>query len=314
MSRLTVELPRLTGLIAFEAAARHLSFTTAAHELRVTQSAVSQQVRTLESALGAMLFARSNRGLELTENGRLLYRAVTLGFDCMSAGIEEIRAARKPTVTVGTTNAIASYWLVPRLQSFRTQYPEIDINIVAADLGFNAVAEGIDAGIVFGRGTWPGFQSQLLCEGDVFPVCSPSYLRTRPPLGDARQLLNETLLMLDNERATVISWPLWFAIHGIRSGYHRRIKFNTLSLLLQATYEGQGIALGWSLLTDSMLERGVLVRPLPTILRTEGRYYFVMAEKSSRPEVLSFQRWVLSQFPQVKRDVGHVAGSLLPQA
>lgn len=297
MSGFGYRLPRLSGLVAFEAAARCLSFTASARELKVTQSAMSQHVRGLEQELGLKLFVRKNRGLALNEEGRLLYRAVTTGFESIAEAIDVLRAARRPTVTVGTTTAIATYWLVPRLRDFRERNPDIDVSIMAADLGFNAVADSIDAGIVFGRGSWAGFRAAMLREGDAFPVCSPSYLRTRPPLTDVKQLLGETLLMLDNDRATVTNWPQWFASQGVRSTYQRRTKFNNLSLLLQATCEGQGIALGWSLLTDELLARGTLVRPLPAVLRTEGAYYLVVAEKKRlSPAVRAFEEWVLEQF------------------
>ena len=298
-------LPRLNGLLAFEAAARYSSFTAAARELKVTQSAVSQQVRALEKAMTLKLFERRSGGLELSEEGRVLYQAVSMGFECIAGAIDELRAVRKPTVTVGTTTAIATFWLVPRLQAFRRQYPDIDVSIVGADLGFDAVADSIDAGIVFGRGIWPGFRASLLHDGDVFPVCSPSYLDTRPVLENVEQLLGETLLMHESDKAILITWPQFFARQGVRSTYHRRIKYNSLSLLLQATCEGQGIALGWSLLTDELLARGVLVRPLPSVVvETEGAYFFVAAKAKSTPEVLAFEEWVLSQFSQSPRRKG----------
>ena len=305
MSGFANRLPRLTGLLAFEAAARHSSITAAARNLKVTQSAVSQQVRALESELDVKLFVRRNRGLELSEEGRLLYHAVTMGFECVASAIDELRAARKPTVTVGTTTSIATFWLIPRLQEFRRQYPDIDVSIVGADLGFDAVADSIDAGIVFGRGSWPGFRASLLRSGDVFPVCSPSYLRSRPPLEEVEQLLGETLLMHESDKTILISWPLFFARQGVRTRYHRRIKYNSLSLLLQATCEGQGIALGWSLLTDELLARKVLVRPLPSVIvETEGAYYFVAPEKKTNPEVLAFEQWVLAQFSRPRQRKG----------
>lgn len=298
-------LPRLSALLAFEAAARCGSFTASARELKVTQSAVSQHVRALELELGLKLFARKSRGLELSEEGRVLHRAVTTGFECVAAAVDELRAARKPTVTVGTTTSIATFWLIPRLQQFRATCPEVDVSIVGADLGFDKVADSIDVGIVFGRGSWSGLRATQLEEGDVFPVCSPGYLRSRPRLTDVKQLLGETLLMLDCEPAPLMSWPLFFARQGIPATHHRRIKYNSLSLLLQAACEGQGIALGWRLLTDEMLARGALVRPLPElVVSTEGAYWFVASENTSKPEVLAFQEWVQGQFSHTGRDEG----------
>lgn len=298
MGRSITKFPSMTGLVVFEAAARHLSFTIAARELNVTQAAVSQQVRALERELGVPLFKRNNRTLELSDGGRTLSRAVSMGLECMTAGLSEIREAQKPSIVVGTSDAIARFWLVPRLQDFRLHHPDIDVSIETTDRGFDVVANSIDAGLVFGRGAWAGFRAARLREGDVFPVCSPGYLRTRPPLVETAQLLDETLLVLDSHVATAVDWPQWFASHGLRSKYYRRIKFTNLSLLLQAACEGQGIALGWSLLTDDLLARGALVGALPTVLQSEGSYYFIMAEKRARPEVTAFQNWVLDQFSQ----------------
>jgi DNA-binding transcriptional LysR family regulator len=316
VSGLADRLPRVGGLLAFEAAARCASFTAAARELKVTQSAVSQHVRAVEAELGTRLFVRKSRGLELSEEGRLLYQSVSMGFESMAAAIDQLRAARKPTVTVGTTTSIASFWLIPRLQGFRALYPDIDVSIVGADLGFNTVTDSIDVGFVFGRGSWPGFRASRLRDGDVFPVCSPSYLGGRPPLTDVSQLLGETLLTHESDKAILINWPQFFARLGVRTAYHRRIKYNSLSLLLQATCEGQGVALGWSLLTDELLESGALVRPLPrAVVNTEGAYYFVASERKSNPEVLAFEEWVLAQFPprtrRRRRDVG-TAGTRTP--
>lgn len=290
-------LPRLTGLMMFEAAARHLSFTTAARELKVTQAAVSQQVRALETELGVPLFVRHHRGLELTAEGARLYRSVAMGFECIANAVEDVRVIGRPTIRIGVTSAIARFWLVPRLPAFRARHPEIDVHIVASDLGFHAVADRADTGIAFGRGSWPGFRSAFLREGDAFPVCSPAYLLSRPPLLDVEQLLEEVLLVLDDNRVTLIDWSLWFASHGVRNTNRRRIRFNSLPLLLQAACEGQGIALGWSLLTDDLLARGVLLRPVNAFLRTPGAYYLVVADKQSRPEILAFQDWLLRQFP-----------------
>ena len=295
-------IPRLSGLLMFEAAARHRSFTTASHELQVTQAAVSQQVRALEGELGVALFVRHHRGLDLTPEGWRLHRSVAMGFECIANAIEDIRVVGRPSIRIGVTSAIATFWLLPRLPLFRalylrSTYPEVDVHIVASDLGLDAVADRADVGIGFGRGSWPGFHSAFLREGDAFPVCSPSYLLCRPQLLDVEQLLDEVLLVLDDNRITALDWSLWFASFGVRNTNKRRIKFNSLPLLLQAACEGQGIALGWSLLTDDMLARGVLVRPVNASLRTPGAYYLAIPEKDPAPEVLAFRDWLLRQFP-----------------
>ncbi|MBV9736328.1 MAG: LysR family transcriptional regulator [Acidisphaera sp.] len=291
-------LPRLAGLLMFETAARNESFTLAARDLKVTPAAVSQQVRALERELGVALFTRLQRGLALTQDGRRLHRAVAMAFEHIAGVADEVRKPeRSPALSIGVTFAIASFWLVPRLPQFRARHPEIDVRVVASDGGFPAIANQIDAGIAYGNGRWPGFSATLLREGVVFPVCSPEYLRGRAKLRHVEQLLGETLLSLETDRADLFDWPVWFASHGVR-GYagHRNLKFNSHPLLLQAACAGQGVALGWSLLADDLLQKRVLVRPIDAALRAPKSYYFVVAENRLTAETLAFRNWLLDYF------------------
>jgi DNA-binding transcriptional LysR family regulator len=299
MSGYLRRLPRLSSLLMFEAAARHLSFTGAAQELQVTQAAVSQQVRGLERELGITLFARLHRGLELTPAGRRLHRAVSMGFEHVAATTEELRATVPTTrIVIGVTFAVATFWLVPRLPRFRALHPHVDLHIVATDRGFDKIAHQVDAGIAYGLGRWPSFRSTLLREGEVFPVCSPEYLRRRPPLVHVEQLCRETLLSIDDDRPGLMDWPQWFAEQGIK-GYSssRNLRINSHPLLMQAACEGQGIALGWAFLCDDLLRQGRLVRPLDAAVRTPRGFYFVTSERSEGDEARIFRDWVLGQFP-----------------
>jgi LysR family glycine cleavage system transcriptional activator len=291
-------LPKLSALLMFESAARHCSFTLAARELKVTQAAVSQQVRALERELGITLFNRLHRGLELTRDGSRLHRAVTMSFEHVATTADELRHDKEVArIDIGVTFAIASFWLVPRLPRFRALHPGIDARVVASDRGFEKVAHEVDAGIAFGLGNWPGFRSTLLREGEVFPICSPSYLRRRPHLSCVEQLPGETLLSMSDDRPGILDWPLWLAEHGV-TGYSsaKNLKINSHPLLMQAAREGQGIALGWSVLCDDLLARGELVRPLDAVVRTRRGFYFVMSESRDSREVEAFRRWVLEQF------------------
>ncbi|HEY7141318.1 MAG TPA: LysR substrate-binding domain-containing protein [Methylomirabilota bacterium] len=299
MSGYLHRLPRLSALLMFESAARHRSFTQAARELQVTQAAVSQQVRALERELGIALFERLHRGLELTSEGRRLHRAVSMGFEHVAVTTEELRATvQSARVAIGATFAVATFWLVPRLPRFRALYPHIDLHVAATDRGFDKIAHQVDAGIAYGMGHWPGFRSTLLRQGEVFPVCSPEYLRGRPPLAGVEQLCRETLLSIDDDRPGLMDWPLWFAEQGIK-GYSssRNLKINSHPLLMQAACEGQGIALGWALLCDDLLRKGRLVRPLAASVRTPRAFYLVTSERSEGDEVRVFRDWVLAQFP-----------------
>jgi LysR family transcriptional regulator, glycine cleavage system transcriptional activator len=291
-------LPRLSSLLMFEAAARCRSFTIAARELNVTQAAVSQQVRALERELGIALFNRLHRGLELTREGARLQRAVMTSFEHVAATTEALRAA-KPTkrIEIGATFAVATFWLVPRLPRFRALHPEIDVHVVASDRGFDTIADRVDIGIAYGLGRWPGFRTTLIREGEVFPVCSPDYLLRRPRLNRVEQLFQETLLSIDDDRPGLMDWPIWFAEQDIK-GYdgRRNLRINSHPLLMQAACEGQGIALGWALLTDDLLEKRKLVRPLDATVRTSKAFYLVISDRSTGHEVRAFREWVLEQF------------------
>lgn len=294
----------------FEAAARHLSFTLAAEERRVTQAAVSQQVRALERELGVALFRRLHRGLELTRQGSRLHRAVAMAFEHVANTADDLRDSNRAAgIVFGVTFAVATYWLIPRLPQFRALHPEIEVQIVATDRGFHTVADQVDAGIAFGTGPWPGFKATLLLPGRVFPVCSPAYLRQRPRLTRVEQLLGETLLSIDEDRPGHIDWPVWFAEQGV-TGYtdHARLKINSHPLLLQAACGGQGIALGWNLLTDDLIREGRLVRPIDAAMPSAKGYYFLMTEAKCSDRVLAFRDWVLGCFEQASP-----APALLPR-
>ena len=290
----------MTGLLMFEAAARHQSFTRAAEELGVTQAAVSQQIKLLERELGVGLFVRLHRGIEITRAGNRLHRAVVMGLEYIAETAENVRKQeRSPAINIGVTFAVATFWLVRRLPEFRARHPELDIHIIASDRGFDAVADQADAGIAYGEGQWPGFSATLLRRDMVFPVCSPSYLRRRK-LTHIEQLKDETLLSQEDNRAGLLTWPQWFARLSVRvPAVSKSLKFNSYPLLLQAACEGQGIALGWSLLVDDLLASKTLIRPLEVALESPKAFYFVRSTKDRSPGTLAFQTWLSEQLTAV---------------
>jgi DNA-binding transcriptional LysR family regulator len=296
MPDLWKRLPRPSALLMFEAAARHLSFTLAARELQVTQAAVSQQVRSLEQALGIKLFDRRHRGLDLTRQGMRLHRAVGMGLEHIASIADELRVIDEPeSAAIGVTLALASSWLISRLPQFRALHPEIDIRLVATDRGIEKIIDEVDAAIAWGSPPWPGFSATLLCQGEAFPVCSPGYLRGRQLLAP-EQLLDETLLFIDDDRPGHADWPLFFAEHGVKlRASSRHIRMNSLPLLLQAAIEGQGIALGYGLLTDDLLARGTLARPLAASIKTARSYYFLLADGPASRHAAIFRDWLIGQ-------------------
>ena len=296
MIELSQRLPRLAGLLMFEAAARHQSFTRAAEELGVTQAAISQQIKLLERALGVTLFVRLHRGIDLTRAGTRLHRAVVMVSNTSrkprrtSAG----RSARRRSTSASPSRWRRSGWCGGYRNSARG-IRNLDIHIIASDRGFDTVAEQVDAGIAYGQGHWPGFTATVLRRDMVFPVCSPAYLRRRK-LTRIEQLMEETLLSHEDNRAGLLTWPEWFARMNVRGqAAHVGLKFNSYPLLLQAACEGQGIALGWSLLVDDLLASKTLIRPLDVALESPKAFYFVRSAKDASPGTLAFQAWLSEQ-------------------
>jgi LysR family glycine cleavage system transcriptional activator len=188
-------LPPLNAVRAFEAAARHLSFTRAADELNVTQAAVSHQVKGLEDRLGVQLFRRLNRGLLLTDAGGLYMRELEDILDRLEQATERLRSSEAAgLLTVSTGTSFAAKWLVPRLRRFRDRRPDIDVRIDADDALTDFRRDNVDIAIRYGRGVYPGLSSTPLLQDIVFPVCSPTLIDAAHPLRAPEDLKHHTLL------------------------------------------------------------------------------------------------------------------------
>lgn len=313
MHKLRAKLPPLNSLVAFEAAARHLSFTRAAEELHVTQGAVSRQVRLLEEYLGTALFHRFHRLIRLTPEGRRLQQAVILGLEHIADTAQEIRATRNHAqVTVATTLAFASFWLMPRIPKFRTAFPDIDVRVLATDHEIDFATEDVDIAIRYGEGNWPGLETMYLLDEEIFPVCSPTYLKGRPSPKGPRDLLSETLLYLDEEHWHWITWKDWLQSCGVDSPITKRgLRLSNYPLVIQAALTGQGIALGWRHLVDDLLATGALVRPIETTLRSQRAYYLVVpAEQSPSTATTAFRDWILNEsraIPTINPDLAKMS-------
>lgn len=258
-------LPPLQTLRAFEAAARLASFTRAAREMSLTQGAISRQIRTLEQRLGVTLFERGDRGVRLSPVGAHYHDAIREALDAIARATAEVAVGRDAgPITVGTTSAIASLWLMPRLTGFRRREPELDIRVLASDRDFERSSGEVDLVIEYDRAVRSGDGVRRLFDEAVFPVCSPDYLRGRPGPRRPADLLGETLLVLDDDHPDWLGWTQWFRAAGVDTRALRRpIRINSYPMLLQAAVAGQGVALGWRHLVDDFLAAGTLVPPLP---------------------------------------------------
>lgn len=280
----------LNALRAFEASARHLSFTRAADELNVTQTAVSAQVRNLEDRLGTPLFRRLPRGLALTDEGLALLPTVAESFERMGAVLGQFRDGRyREPLTVGAVGTFAVGWLLPRLAAFEQAHPFIDLRLRTHNNRVDLAGEGLDYAIRFGDGAWHGTEAEPLLQAPLSPVCAPllaKRLRTRADV--ARQVL------LRSYRSD--EWSRWFAAAGISApGPLRGPVFDSSLALAAAAMQGAGIALLPVQLFRHDLHEGRLVQPFATGVTTGA--YWLTHLKSRKPTAAMrvFRGWLAQQ-------------------
>jgi LysR family glycine cleavage system transcriptional activator len=287
-------LPSLNALQAFEAAARHESFTRAAQELGVTQTAISHQVKALEGELGAPLFRRSPRRLTLTPLGQAWAAELLVVFQRLRDANGRLRTrvlAERPVVAVTTIPSFGARWLVPRLGRFMNQNPEIDVRISASERLVDFGVEPFDLGIRYGQGDYPGLNRERLADDSWVVVVAPELAR-RLALKTPSDLRRATLLWDDH----VELWREWFQAVGAREpkGY-ASAQINDSSMLVEAVVRGQGVGLArWSLACDE-LKTGSLTRAFPELpLVPTGRSYYLVRprENLGRRPVSAFCDWV----------------------
>ncbi len=298
MAALRSRLPPANSLVVFEAAARHLNFTRAAGELSVTQAAVSRQIHGLEDHLGVPLFHRLHRGLQLTRDGQRLQKAVTMGLEHIANTAADIRRVRgEAEVTVSTSVSFASYWLMSRVAKFRAAHPEVELRLVASAPVSDLTVAGIDLAVRYGSGRWSGVKAIHLLDNEVFPVCAPSYLESRPALEEPADLLRETLLHLAEFDRNWVTWEAWMRSFGVEEPPATRgLEFDNYLVLIQAALDGQGVALGGARLAEGLLTRGLLVRPIEATLRSDKAFYLLIpAEVPLGPPAALFRDWILRE-------------------
>lgn len=288
----------MKSLVAFEAAARHLSFTRAGQEMMICRESVSRHIRILEKHLGVKLFERHYRSLELTEAGKTFQGGVADGLEIIARAAADVQRLDKPSkIAVTTTIAITTFWLTPRLPRFRLEHPDVEIRVNATDTPPDLVGEGIDVGILYGTGQWPGLEATKLFDIETFPVCSPEYLKTAGPIETPRDLHGQTLLYLYGEVHALENWAWWMEETGapMRSSSHS-LGFDSYVNVMQATLDGQGIALGFSHVVNDLLAEGRLVRPIEHACgNCPDIYLAVPRSKEPTPNARKFIDWVIRE-------------------
>jgi len=295
-------LPPLNSLRAFEAAARHLSFTKAAEELSVTPAAISHQIKALEEFLGVVLFRRLTRALRLTDAGQAAFPKVREGFDKLAEAVEILRAEEEGKVlTVSVEPSFGAKWLVPRLDRFRVAHPDLDIRIDATDRLADFQGDNVDVALRYGKGNYPGLLVDKLFGVEMVPVCSPGLLDGPQPLQRPQDLAHHTLLHLDwiLEEQTSPSWRMWLLAAGVSEvDATRGPRFNMDSMMVQAAIEGQGVALAMTVLVGGDLAAGRLVMPFDLSVCDPLNFAFYVVSPTQTaeiPKVAAFRTWVLSE-------------------
>lgn len=292
---MTTRLPSLNGLRAFEAAARHLSFTQAATELNVTQTAISHQIRRLEEELGITLFVRQNRTLALTPAARDYLPGIRAAFQDLRQATERLlRKDNERVLTVSTLASFAAKWLLPRLASFQEAHPGIDVRITTSTELVNFQKDNVDAAIRYGRGQWPGLHAVWLLADELFPVCSPALLKGERPLKRPEDLAHHTLLYTS---LTSEDWRLWLTAAGlpIETIAHRGLTFDMSFMTIQAAIDGLGVAIGQTSYVQDDIEKGRLVVPFDMAMPADAGFYLVSPEATANaPNLAAFRKWLVA--------------------
>lgn len=296
MSKLRSLVPSPHSLFVFEAAARHLNFKNAAAELNVTQPSVSQSIKALERQCGAQLFTRENRGVQLTEAGGALYDSVRFGFGRIEDSLKSITSGGVRYLTFAASTSVAAHWLMPQLYQLQHDHPALKIKVVTTDRDVEPDSE-IDMTIWIRDRNFQRPDSWYLCDEVVFPVCSPAYLADNPPIRSAADLKSHRLLHAFDRFRKRMSWAEWLTRAGIEvEDAPPDMMFNDYQLAIQAALAGEGLALGWSLSSALLIKNRLLLRPLPTEVKTGNAFFLIAAPGVARTSELELLvEWFMSQ-------------------
>jgi LysR family transcriptional regulator, glycine cleavage system transcriptional activator len=288
-----LRLPPLNALPSFEAAARHLNFSRAADELRVTHGAVSRAVRNLEDHLGIQLMIRATRSVRLTPIGASYAAEIREALEHLAAATSAATGQSSGILNVSTIDSFAARWLMPRLSRFRRAHVHIDVRVAPSERLADFVSDGIDIAIRCGGGQYPGLSAELLMKEDHFPVCSPKLLEGRYPLRAPVDLVHHTLL----HDVFTVDWAMWLHNAGVDNvDPHGGPTFLSSDHAIQAAIRAEGVVLGRSALVADDLAAGRLVRPFEFSLPAGFAYYVVYPPRAlQRPNVKAFRDWLMAE-------------------
>ena len=301
-------LPSLNSLRAFEAAARHMSFTRAANELHVTSAAISQQIRSLEDWTGTPLFRRLTRAIRLTEAAQGILPQISEAFDQLADVSARLKAdTDSTTLVVSAVPTFAAKWLVPRLSHFNDLYPDINVRIDTKAETFSGRAtledfdrDDIHVAICLGDGDYPGMKVDKIVDEDVAPACSPALISKTEanPIRSPNDLRYHRLLRVDwGNIKNPPSWSKWFESAGINDIDTERGPIFTIEYLaISAALAGQGVVLASTLAIQDDLKSKRLIQPFEIFIPSNSAFWVVAPERTAdRPKIAAFRRWVLDE-------------------
>ncbi len=282
----------LNALRAFEAAARHLSFTRAAEELCVTQAAISHQIKGLEDRLRVQLFRRSNRGLKLTDEGVALAPTLFEAFGAIDRLFEQFEAGGvQEVLTVSAVGTFVVGSLLERLPTFRAAHPQVDLRLLTNNNKVDLVAEGLDYAIRFGDGTWQGAEAERVCRAPLSPLCAPALAQH---LSEPADLLRLPLLRSYRPQ----DWPAWFRAAGLAVADVRGPLFDRSLIMVQAALRGEGVALAPPGLFRREIDGGQLVRPFACELDADAYWLTRLKSKPPTAAMQAFRSWLLASYAE----------------
>jgi LysR family transcriptional regulator, glycine cleavage system transcriptional activator len=296
-------LPPLAAIRAFEAAARHGSFTKAAEELGMTQAAVSYQVKLLEDRVGAPLFLRQARRVVLSDAGRRLAPPVSEAFQRLEAAFAIMRKTTEGVLSVTAVHTFATNWLVPRMGAFQVAHPEIAVRLDVSSRNIDFAREDFDVGIRGGHGHWLGLKAHDLVPVRFTPLCSPELLARYGPLASPADLARVPRLFAHDEW-----WEYWFKAAGIPEPptvVPSTLAVEVQSMLGTAAASGQGVAMLMPAFFAADIAAGRLVQPFD-LMATDGTSYWLVypQEREKSPKIRAFRDWILAE---VRRDLERTA-------
>jgi len=293
-------IPSMTALLQFESVARLKSFTLAAKELGVTQAAVSKQIKALEENVGAQLFHRLHRSIDLTNEGLALFAIISESLQKIATVFDQInQEGGRREITLGVTASFSQFQIMPRLAALREALPDIQLRLATQMFTGDLRSQEADLYVRYGNGQWEDGEAILLFEEEIFPVCSPDWLTRNPMPTTLGELACAGLLDSDSTSEGWMTWQGWFRELGLSTQkLHYTLRGNLHTDVMHAALHGHGIGLGWGRMVEHLLASGDLVRLEPFSVRPTDAYYAIIPDgRSATPEAWAVIRWLQDRAP-----------------